>query len=136
MLVSAEVRTCRKCDTTKPIDDFYVIGATYREWTCKACKVACANAWRDANRDRWNATRHRSQTKKRLGITDEQYDAAYTDHCAACGATEQLCVDHNHATGATRGTLCRTCNLAVGWVKDDPTRLRALADYLERGGAA
>ena len=131
MLVSPEVRTCRKCDEAKSIEDFYVIKGK-PEWTCKTCKIALSVAWRAANRTRARAVHHRSVTKKRLGITDEQYDAAYTDHCAACGSTYQLCVDHNHATGIVRGTLCRTCNLAVGWTKDDPARLRALADYLER----
>jgi hypothetical protein len=34
-----------------------------------------------------------------------------------------------------RGVLCGPCNLALGHVKDDPERLRRMAEYLERGGA-
>ena len=134
MLVVVELRTCRKCGEAKPIDDFYRIRGKH-EWTCKVCKIAHATAWRAANRVRARAVQHRSVTKARLGITDEQYDAAWTGQCAVCGATERLCVDHNHKTGVTRGTLCQWCNLAVGWMRDDPVRIRALADYVERDGA-
>lgn len=50
--------------------------------------------------------------------------------CACCGATERLVLDHCHKTGKVRGVLCRACNLALGYVDDDPARLRALIDYL------
>lgn len=52
--------------------------------------------------------------------------------CAICAATDDLVGDHDHATGLARGVLCRNCNLAVGNFKDDPARIRAAADYLER----
>lgn len=132
MLVSDEKRTCRKCGVEKSLaDDFYVVRGT-PEWTCKACKVAHAVAWRNANYERYRAVLHRSQSKKRLGITDEQYDAAWSGRCEACGSEYKLCLDHNHTTGAVRGTLCHFCNLCVGWVRDDPERLLALIAYLER----
>jgi hypothetical protein len=41
-------------------------------------------------------------------------------------------VDHCHATGITRSILCGPCNAALGSVQDDPARLRAMADYIER----
>jgi hypothetical protein len=65
--------------------------------------------------------------------------------CAVCGAAEPggpgaWHVDHDHACcpsrascgECVRGLLCTRCNATLGYVKDDPATLRALADYLER----
>lgn len=41
-------------------------------------------------------------------------------------------VDHCHITGHVRGILCNGCNRALGYARDDPTVLRAMADYIER----
>ena len=52
--------------------------------------------------------------------------------CEACGsAKSKICADHNHDTGHFHGWLCNDCNLTLGKMKDNPARLRALADYLE-----
>lgn len=55
--------------------------------------------------------------------------------CEACGGTPDgkgtLHWDHEHPTGTFRGWLCSSCNAALGYVSDDPERLRKLADYLE-----
>jgi hypothetical protein len=72
------------------------------------------------------------------GITHDDYDAMYERQggcCAACGTTVDhlaLTVDHCHQSGRVRSLLCRTCNLALGYIKDDPTLARRLAAYLER----
>lgn len=41
-------------------------------------------------------------------------------------------IDHCHATQNVRGVLCVNCNHGIGNMKDDPARLRAAADYLEK----
>jgi Recombination endonuclease VII len=41
-------------------------------------------------------------------------------------------IDHCHRTGSVRGLLCASCNSALGMVKDDPTILAALIEYLKR----
>jgi hypothetical protein len=74
----------------------------------------------------------------RLGYTLAELEAVYDASgglCAICGATEsdaKHSLDHCHATGRLRGLLCRRCNTGVGMLGDDPARLRAAADYLER----
>ncbi len=40
-------------------------------------------------------------------------------------------VDHDHASGHVRGLLCNDCNMVLGRVKDDPSTLRRLAEYVE-----
>ena len=61
--------------------------------------------------------------------------------CFVCEETpgKALCVDHDHNCCPTktscgkciRGLICGNCNSALGHAKDDPERLRKLADYLE-----
>ena len=67
---------------------------------------------------------------------------AQSGKCAICDvamaprgrAHNSAAVDHNHENGAVRGLLCRNCNAGIGYLKDDPDRLIAAAEYLvERG---
>jgi hypothetical protein len=74
------------------------------------------------------------------GISYEERDQLLVKQgncCAACGATEPGSqkgwhVDHSHRTGAIRGVLCATCNIALGQVNDSVTRLQQLIDYLRK----
>lgn len=55
--------------------------------------------------------------------------------CAICGRVERdkgLAVDHNHETDKVRELLCTRCNPAIGFLQEDPTIARRVADYLER----
>jgi len=74
------------------------------------------------------------------GITPEQFEAMLAGQdgrCAICRTDEPggkggWHVDHCHDSKVIRGLLCHCCNIGVGQFKDDPTRLRAAADYIER----
>jgi hypothetical protein len=59
--------------------------------------------------------------------------------CAICGqppdkdsrqVTGLLVVDHCHTNGHVRGLLCSTCNLAIGYFKDNADHLLSAAQYL------
>jgi Recombination endonuclease VII len=52
--------------------------------------------------------------------------------CELCRTTTANHIDHCHKTGRVRGFLCGPCNMALGSFNDDPVKLRAAADYLER----
>ena len=54
------------------------------------------------------------------------------DQCEICGSAENLCGDHDHATGKFRGTLCRGCNFGIGFFKDQTTLLSEAIVYLSR----
>src|SRR5688500_3810653 len=88
--------------------------------------------------------RNRREQATRYGLTAEELDAL-GDSCAICGFTGPLVVDHDHAAAerhghpagracgaCVRGKLCDYCNTGLGKFGDDPERLRAAADFLER----
>jgi hypothetical protein len=52
--------------------------------------------------------------------------------CAICGQRCEPHIDHDHRTGRVRGILCNQCNLAIGLMKDKPSRLIKAAKYLAR----
>jgi len=58
----------------------------------------------------------------------------HTGSCESCGDpfTTTPHVDHDHATGVVRGYLCLGCNTGLGNFKDDPERLYAAIQYLQK----
>ena len=105
----------------------------------KFCSTKCKHD--DADR-RWRERNPGSNRIRQYKLSQEDYDAMLEVQghaCASCfsddwgGKTGVPHVDHDHATGEVRGLLCSGCNHAIGHAKDDPTRLRQMADYLERG---
>jgi Autographiviridae endonuclease VII len=67
---------------------------------------------------------------RKYGLTLQDYEARLTV-CAVCGATEGLVLDHDHVTGAIRGTLCGGCNRGIGQMGDDPDRVYRAFLYLD-----
>ena len=91
-----------------------------------------------------DAHRRYNYAKLYQGMTISVFEAMLAEQggvCAICkqpetttrnGKVRELCVDHCHATDEVRGLLCVGCNTAVGYAQDDPSILRAAADYLDR----
>jgi hypothetical protein len=87
------------------------------------CK-ACHNAY---NSDAY-LYRQYKLTQRQL----EELRAAQGDSCAICGEPQPQHLDHDHDTGEIRQLLCQRCNQWLGLFRDEPTLLRAAADYVER----
>jgi len=103
-------------------------------------------AWALANPDKVRAIKLRHD----YGTTPEEVDQKLLDQgglCAICQVDlEQIvqhnkdgtvrgtgiCIDHCHETGKVRGIICSGCNKGLGCFKDDPARMRAAADYIEK----
>lgn len=85
-------------------------------------------------------TRRKASLKILYGMSWDEFVAllaAQGDGCAICATADpgrghdSFSVDHDHATGKVRGLLCHSCNVGIGYLADDPARLRAAAAYIE-----
>jgi hypothetical protein len=128
-------RRCNGCKDMLPLteDNFYRARQMPRgfEYRCKPC---------ERDRARWR------NMLRLYNLTPDTYKALLKSQNGVCAVCKQLPnggivaidgkqlldIDHDHVEGHVRGLLCRSCNLILGRVNDDPVRLRNLADYLER----
>jgi hypothetical protein len=151
--LASPFKHCRVCNTTKPKTEFG-IHRRYRDGLQAFCKE-CINArarqrrkgWSPEERERrreiarryWDKRRD-ADRESRYGITGDQYRALLQEQggcCGICGTTENyalkdMCVDHDHKTGAVRGLLCTRCNTSLGGFQDRPEVLEAAIEYLRR----
>ena len=145
-LLDPEKRQCRDCRQVKPLSDFGPLkkGPLGKRYTCRACDAIKAKRERarykldPEQHERFREGQNRSRIKAAYGAPGL---AAYErikngDGCDVCGTRTTtrrgMAIDHCHVNGHVRGILCKDCNLVLGWMNDDPKRLRALADYLDR----
>jgi hypothetical protein len=130
-----------------------------RDWYHKNLDKAheISKKWRDRNperrkelRNQWRASPIGKASVKNgyllraFGISLADYVAMAVKQGGVClicaqaetrkdrsGRVKPLSVDHDHTTGKVRGLLCDGCNNAIGNLRDDPRRARAVARYLE-----
>jgi hypothetical protein len=111
-------------------------------WRDSAIK---SREWQRIFRRTPEGKRHvRKMNLRKYGLSLDDYDAMVTQQqgvCAACGQPETasnqfgvipLSIDHDHETGKIRGLLCMRCNWALGFLGDNPERLRMLLQYMEK----
>ncbi len=98
------------------------------------CSGCYAEQWHRDNPE----LKRRQNLKSRYDIEPEEYDfllAIQGGTCAICRKLpddEQLCVDHDHATRAIRGLLCRRCNSGIAVFGDSAKGVERALKYLER----
>jgi Fe-S oxidoreductase len=90
--------------------------------------------WRELNPEKIKGQRRRHWWR-RSGLNVKEAEEVYASSttCMICGnpitdRTKQ--VDHDHKTGKIRGILCRSCNLGLGYFRDDLNLLRQASNYL------
>lgn len=78
-----------------------------------------------------------ARTILKYRITPREWENIGHEQEWLCGGCAKLLdpgaikTDHCHATGKVRGLLCHSCNIALGWVRDNPRTLRRLAHYVQ-----
>jgi Recombination endonuclease VII len=125
-------KNCPDCQTDLAVDQFNR-DAHRRDglsYACRACMAVRSKRYRKYD----PAKRRKYNLRDQYNLTVEQYDKIFLaqgNACAICGTTERkMCVDHDHQTGAVRGILCYTCNMALGLFGDDPEKLAAAQAYI------
>lgn len=94
-------------------------------------------------RRQWVEKNPRKAKNSRLvystGITLLQYEDMLKNQlsvCAICRHISQdstpLAVDHCHKTGKIRGLLCRPCNSALGFFRDNVENMQIAITYLQK----
>jgi hypothetical protein len=72
--------------------------------------------------------------RRKYGIASSDYEKMFKEQlgkCFICGSSpERLCIDHCHTTGRVRGLLCKSCNGALGMLRDNADYALAAAEYL------
>lgn len=112
------------------------IGQHYRN-RYKSCGDNCTLDWSCVNCRKLSGKR---AGLKKFGLTVEAYNLLLEKQNGACAVcftkpvTQALSVDHDHRTGKVRGLLCQSCNVGIGFLKDDARLMRNAADYIESRG--
>lgn len=148
-----DVVTCSRCKAGLPRSAFYK--SSYKKNGLQSACKSCSDAWRvekkaesEEFRDRqraysrkWAATNRQQMLdlyrcynmRRKYGLSAEDvtaFHSAHDDTCAICGEKKPLSIDHNHATGQVRGSLCADCNFGIGNFKDSIPLLARAVLYL------
>ncbi len=127
---------CPNCEKVKPLVEFYTNKRRHDGYDQKCIQCAAT-------------THQRTYIRHKYGLTPQEHAQILESQngvCAICGKAEatihlgkelRLSVDHDHASGRTRGLLCYRCNHFVGYVERyGAAGLKKVLEYLKQYGNA
>lgn len=127
--------TCSICGNTKPIEEFQKDrkrSLGYRR-RCKTCCNKITAEYRSKSEDHYKS----SWIKTVYGL-ENWFELIRLQNykCAICGCdldmSKNTHIDHDHNTGKVRGILCHSCNIGIGFFKDDIERIEKALVYLRK----
>lgn len=147
-----QIKYCPCCKEIKPITEFSTMRVRNGVAShCRSCarelgrKYSHSSKGKEKRKTRYERNKKKLKNAKLLrnfGITLDRYDtilASQDYKCAICGKTaaenkKALAVDHNHVTNETRGLLCSSCNICVGFIEKNHLDFSAILAYLQKYG--
>lgn len=133
---SNKLYSCRICKK----DDFLYNQMHWNAGYAFECKKCFSNRWKEF-RKTIEGKRHtrNKRLKNKYGITINDYEQMLKDQnnsCLICkdefSDTIKPDVDHHHSTRKVRGILCHTCNLALGYLREDEDIIWNMLEYLKK----
>jgi hypothetical protein len=136
----SHTKQCKRCKRWLHFNKFSPhAGAKDKLQTrCKECRNKHANSTHTLEKGRINSL------GSKFNITIKQYEKMLLDQNGVCyickqpetaksntGKIRTLAVDHNHETGELRMLLCHNCNLTLGIIETNISRLEDFLGYLE-----
>ena len=132
---------CSKCKQEKPVSDF---GKDKK--ISRGIKYSCKGCVNEERRGRYKKENRAYLLKSKYGLSPEDYESMVDNQkglCAICCQVPEnrsgggrakpsigLYVDHDAVSGEVRGLLCHKCNVAIGLLYDDPSRIERAANYV------
>lgn len=131
------MKICRTCKVEKPLSSFYKHPETKDRLRseCKECWNKSSLDYYSLNKTEINEKRKDYHFRSNYGLSREDVERMKDEQnglCAICKEFQPLVVDHDHVSGKVRKLLCNRCNLAVGYLRDNPGWAEKAAAYLER----
>lgn len=129
------IRTCIKCNVEKSLELFYKKSKRRPSGICKECEKSNRLRSYYANPELHKARSAKARAKSLYKLTGEQYDIVMQiKNCEICNSSKNTAIDHCHKTKVYRGRICKNCNTAIGFVKDNPDIAEKLSSYLRERG--
>jgi Recombination endonuclease VII len=110
-------KRCPKCEKWLPLDSFGV-NVSRPSGRTDRCKRCLRNGYYEKEYD--------FSLEQRVALLEKQ-----GGKCAICKASTRLCLDHDHETGFVRGFLCVPCNVMLGRLNEDVTKLLRAIKYIK-----
>ena len=140
------MKVCSTCGKKKNKDQYYFRSDSKKlRSQCKQCVSASrSRKWKSSEdfREKGYLRSRKWALENYYGLSPEEYENLLKEQdggCAICGVPSEdngrlLAVDHNHSTLSVRGLLCNSCNLGLGYLKDNVDNLKSALKYLEKYG--
>lgn len=142
------LKYCPKCKNKKSLTEFYKLDDNLNGGYSTYCSECTKDTSKQTPKEQLrryykNGYRIRRDTnlRRKYGLSLDEYEKMLENQnscCIICKKTlndngKNLAVDHDHKTGKIRGLLCNNCNVAVGFLQDNPEMGNKIADYLKEG---